>query len=166
MIDLSLMRQSLHIPFGEVLSSDPGFAEGAANLLQRYAFCRDYAELSRQMEDYLFNALYERLGPGMALPSKNGISRRFFVSDLPEAADAALFPLFFSLPPNAENYAVLHDFWLSSASFSAMRTLYLRYTRYLPYSEKIYIEHIVSENVPPHLLDEWLNPSISPNTSP
>ena len=162
MIDLSLMRNSLRIHFGEVLSSDPGFVEGAANLLQRYAPCRNYTDLSRQMEDYLFNALYERLGPGMALPSKNGVSRRFLVSDLPEAADAALFPLFFSLSPNAENYAALHDFWLSSASFSAMRTLYLRYTRYLPYSEKKYIERIVSENVPPYLLDEWLNPGIYP----
>ena len=162
MIDLNLVRQSLSIPFGEVLANDPGFAEGAANLLQRYASCRNYAELSRQMEDYLFNALYERLGPGMALPSKNGVSRRFLVSDLPEAADAALFPLFFSLPPNAENYVALHDFWLSSASFSAMRTLYLRYSRYLPYSEKIYIERIVSENIPPYLLNEWLNPGVFP----
>ena len=148
MVDLNLMRQSLRFLFGDTLANDPGFAEGAADLLHRYGFYRDYAGLSHQMEDYLFNALYDRLGPGMAVPQKQGGSRHFSVSDLPEAADEALFPLFFSLPSDTENYSVLHDFWLSSGSFSAMRALYLHFSHWLPYAEKAMIERIVSENIP------------------
>ena len=164
MIDLNLMRQSLRISFGDVLACDPGFAEGAASLLHRYSLYRDYAALSRRMEDFLFNALYDRLGPGMALPNTNGGSHRFLVSDLPEAADEALFPLFFCLPPEKENYSALHDYWLSSGSFSAMRTLYLHFSDQLPAAEKAMMERIIFENIPSFRREEWLHPDISDTT--
>ncbi len=167
MIDMILMRQSLRVSFGDALACDPGFSEGAAALLERYGLYRDYPALSRRMEDYLFNALYDRLGPGMALPDAPGGSRRFLVSDLPEAADEALFPFFYRLPPDEENYSSLHDFWLSSGSFSAMRALYLHFADRLPQAEKDVIERIVLENIPSFRREEWLQLGISgTNLSP
>lgn len=160
MIDLNLMRKSLRLHLGDELADDPGFAEGAVALLHRYAPYRRYADLSRLMEEYLFNALYERLGPGMTLSAKRGGAHRFLISDLPDMADQALFPLFFSLSSSEENYSALHDYWLSGGSFSAMRALYLHFSSRLPYAEKAMIERIISENISPDRRAEWFEPDL------
>ena len=79
------------------------------------------------MEDYLFNALYDRLGPGMTLRLEDGSVRRVLMADLPRLADEAMYPLFFSLKPWSVDYERLHSFWMESGSLSAMRALYLRF---------------------------------------
>lgn len=156
LISVEEVRNALRPRFGTVLTEDPGFSEGAADLLRRFAPYRDtFASLTAQMEDYLFNALYDRLGPGMTLRLDDGQEHRFMTSDLPVAADEALFPLFDALTPYSVNYDRLHTYWMDTGSFSAMRALYLNFSDFLPPQEIGVIERIVQENVPVRLQNIW-----------
>ena len=110
------------------------------------------------MEDYLFNALYDRLGPGMTLRLEDGSVRRVLMADLPRLADEAMYPLFFSLKPWSVDYERLHSFWMESGSLSAMRALYLRFYDFLPAQDRLLIERVARENIPPSRLEGWLNP--------
>lgn len=151
------VRDALRLRLGSAVAEYPGFSEGVLRILRGYVSSRDtFHDLSLRMEDYLFNALYDCLGPAMTLPLDGGMSRRFLMSELPAAADEALFPLFEALSPSAAQYARLHDYWMSSGSPSALRALLLNYRDYLPPEESALMERIIRENVPVALQDTWL----------
>ncbi len=157
MITAQAVRDALRGRFGSFLADDPGFFDGVLRVLRAYSPARDsFASLSLRMEDYLFNALYERLGPGMTCRLEDGSFRRFLLSDLPAAADEALFPLFVSLKPYSVSYDHLHRYWMESGSFSAMRALYRNYQEFLPAQERFLIERIVRENIPAPDQEAWL----------
>ena len=156
MITTKSVQKSLRPRFGSRISLDPGFAEGAAQLLRNGRSSRlPIPDLSRRMEDYLFNALYDRLGPGMNCPMDDGSFRRVSMTELPAAADEAMFPFFASLCPCALHYEQLHSYWMEAGSFSAMRALYLFFGDYLPAREAEIIERIVRENVPVSQQADW-----------
>ncbi len=156
MMERFSVQDALRSRLGSAVADDPGFAEGAVRLLRSWFPEREsLASLSLRMEDYLFNVLYELLGPGMMLHLGGGLSRRFQMSELPAAADEAMFPLFASLRPTQEHYALLHDYWMGSGSGSAMRALYLFFQKYLPPAESEMIERIVRENVPVPMQELW-----------
>ena len=158
MITPEKVQDALRIRLGSTLVDSPGFGEGAARVLRGWSSGREsFASLSRRMEDYLFNALYERLGPGMTLRLEGGIVRRFLMSELPEAADEAMFPLFDSLTPYSVHYDLLHAYWMESGSCAAMRALYLNFQEYLPLREREMIERIVRENIPVSRQDAWFS---------
>ena len=159
MISIRSLRESLRESFGSVLAEDPGFCEGLSAILRTFVPFQDSLEdLSRRVEDYLFNALYERLGPGMTLRREDGSPRRVMMSDLPMAADAALYPLFLSLRADGAHADLLRGFWMRSGSLSALRALYLRFGEFLSPGEMDLLERILRETVPPGLLEKWLRP--------
>ncbi len=148
MISAENVRRALYARFGSLLTADPGFVEGAASLLSSYASWREsFAALARRMEEYLFNAVYERTGPGMTYPMGDGTVRRLLMSDLPAAADEALFPLFAALVPSPAHLQQLRAYWMDSGSLSALRVLSLNYQPYLSPEEYRLIERVARENI-------------------
>lgn len=156
MIDAESLRLALRSDLGDVLTRDAGLTEGAAGLLRSFGAWRDdYADLARRMEEYLFNAVYDRVGPGMTFPLGDGTFRRLMMSDLPALADAALFPFFDSLSVTHDHFVRLHAYWMDAGSLSALRALYLNFSSLLSPQEASLIERIVRENVPPAQQNEW-----------
>lgn len=156
MIDGENVRLALRSSLGDVLTRDAALTEGAAGLLRSFgAWREDYADLARSMEEYLFNAIYERVGPGMTFPLGDGTFRRLMMADLPALADAALFPFFDALSVTEEHFIRLHAYWMNAGSLSALRALYLNFRPLLPPREASLIERIVRENIPPAQQNEW-----------
>ena len=158
MIDLRLMQETLRACFGSALAEDPAFVEGAARIL--CACCAeetDFGDASGRMEDYLFNSLYERLGPGMTLRLPGGGTRRVRMSEIPALADQCLYPLFASMPVRADAYDRIYAWWLKTGSLSAMRALLLRFRSLLPEQDQRMIERIVAENVPIDRQAAWFS---------
>lgn len=159
MISSALISDSLRPFLGSALADDPAFVGEIAGILRGYASWRDqFGDLSRRMEDQLFNSLYERLGPGMVVRTPEGGYRRILMSELPALAEEALFPLFASLQPYSVNYERLRSFWMESGSFSAMRALYFHFSDFLLPQEREAMERIARENLPPERLKVWLTP--------
>lgn len=149
MIDLGLMRETLRDCLGSVLAEDSSFFEGSVRILCSYVPGKDsFRDVSHRMEDYLFNALYDRLGPGMMLKQDDGVFRRIRLADLPMLADQAIYPLFACLKPWSVDYERVHSWWMESGSFSAMKALYFRFQDFLPSQERQLIERTVRENLP------------------
>ena len=156
MIDLGLMRKTLRDCFGSVLAEDSSFFDGAVRVLRSYAPGKDsFGDVSRRMEEYLFNALYDRLGPGMTLKQDDGLFRRIRLADLPVLADHALYPLFAGLKPWSVDYERVHAWWMESGSLSAMKALYFRFRDFLPAEDRLLIERIVRENLPADKQASW-----------
>ena len=66
MIESWHVREALRSRFGSALVDVPGIWDRAAALLQNYAPYRDtFSDLAARLEDVLFNAVYEQLGPSM-----------------------------------------------------------------------------------------------------
>ena len=160
-MDPLLVRNALRNCFGSSLAEDAAMAEGVSQVLDAFVPGREsFADLSRRMEDYLFNALYERLGPGMALRMKDGTTARIRLSDLPRLADEMLYPFFASLKPWSVHYERLHAWWMESGSFSAMRALYLHFSDFLPDQDRLLIERVVRENVPAARQAAWFDDTL------
>ncbi len=156
MVGSSLIRETFREMFGSALADDSSLIQGARQVFESYASWKDSpASLSLRMEEFLFNALYERLGPGMTCRMDDGTFRRVLMSDLPQLADQSLFPFFASMKRYSVNYEIIHAYWMESGSFSAMRALYLCYQDYLPSQEALWIEKIVRENLSPSLRERW-----------
>ncbi len=149
MVETRLVRDALRPRLGSAVVESPGFSEGAAALLSAWApYKESFQELRPRLEDYLFNALYDRLGPAMALRPDDGTRRRFPLSELGDAADDLLYALFISLKPWSVNYDRIHEYWISTGSLSAMRCLSLLYDSLLPEEEKRMIKTYLHENEP------------------
>ncbi len=147
MVDARQIREALRPRLGSAVVESPGFSEGAAALLSSWApYKESFHELLSRLEDYLFNALYDRLGPGMALRLDNGEQRRFPMSELGDAGDDLLGALFFSLKPWSVNYQRIHDYWIATGSPAAMRCLCRLYESDLPEEELALIEKYLHEN--------------------
>ncbi len=147
MTEVRLVRDALRPRLGSALVESPGFSEGACSLLNSWAPYREsFQELIPRLEDYLFNAMYDRLGPGMTLRTDSGSRRHFSMSELADAADDLLGALLFSLKPWSVNYQRIHDYWIATGSLSAMRCLYLQYEKELPAEEKQMIGKYLLEN--------------------
>jgi len=157
MIEPRQVREVLRSLFGSSLADDPGFAEGAAAVLRSYASYKDsFGSLASRMEDYLFNALYERLGPSMTARMDGGGIRRILTSELPGAADEVMGVFFDSLKVYSVNYDALHTYCMQTGSFSGFRTLLTRFGDLMPLSERRTIARMIRGSYPRERWEAWL----------
>lgn len=149
MIESGLVRDALLRCLGAALAEDASLVRGVAGVLEGYRPVRDtFAGLTKAMEEYLFNALYERLGPGMSFRGDDGARRRVLLSDLPLLADQMLFPLFASMKPWSVDYERLRTWFMESGSWAALFALLLVFQDFLAAQERLILERAVRENVP------------------
>ena len=110
MIEAWHVREALRSRFGSALVDQPGIWDRAASLLQHYAPYRDTFEgLAAQLEDVIFNTVYEQLGPSMGARMEDGSVRRIRSAEMKDAADDVMGVLFDSLKVYSVNYDALHE---------------------------------------------------------
>ena len=160
MIEAWHVREALRSRFGSALVDQPGIWDRAASLLQRYAPYRDTFEgLAAQLEDVIFNTVYEQLGPSMGARMEDGSVRRIRSAEMKDAADDVLGVLFESLKVYSVNYDALHAYCMETGSYAAMRVLYTRYQEFLPAEERKIIARIIRDSRPRVEWESWLNPA-------
>ena len=85
MIEAWHVREALRSRFGSALVDQPGIWDRTASLLQRYAPYKDtFESLAAQLEDSVFNAVYEQLGPSMGARMEDGSVRRIRSAEMRE----------------------------------------------------------------------------------
>ncbi|MBR2822973.1 MAG: hypothetical protein IKE24_04745 [Clostridia bacterium] len=157
MVQAELVRETLRRCFGGTLEKDEALLQGVCGLLNGYRPGKDtFSDMAGRMEDYLFNALYDRAGPGMSFLGDDGIRRRVRLADLPLWADQMLFPLFASLKPWSVDYERLRTWFMETGSWSAMFALLTVYSDFLPGQERRVLSRAVRENISPALWPENL----------
>lgn len=162
MIDRWHVREVLRPRFGSALMDSPGVTDTTAALLNAYASYKDtFASLADRIENALFNALYDRLGPSMTVRMDDGSTRRIRTAELKDAADDVMGLLFEQLKIYSVHYESLHAYCMESGSFSAMRVLYTRYREFLPEAERKIIARIVRDTHPQERWESWLDPEDS-----
>ena len=158
MIESWHIRETLHSRLGSSLVDEPGFADPLAVLLREYAPYKDtFADLASKVEDQLFNMLYERLGPSMSVRMSDGSSRRVRTAELKDAADDVMGVLFDELKVYSVSYEALQAYVMESGSFSAMKTLYLRYGDFMSPGEKQVLARVIQGARPDSFWRDWLN---------
>ena len=158
MIESWHVREALRPRFGSALADIPGIWDRVAVLLQSYAPYRDtFAGLAVRVEDAVFNAVYEQLGPSMGARMDDGTVRRIRSSEMKDAADDALGVLFDKLKVYSMNYDALHEYCMSTGSFAAMRVLYTRYSSFMSASERKILARIIRDSRPQEAWESWLN---------
>ena len=163
MIESWHVREILRSRFGSRLVDIPGIWDRTALLLQRYAPYRDtLAGLAANVEDLIFNAVYEQLGPSMGARMDDGSVRRILSDEMKDAADDVMFLLFDSLKVYSVNYESLHEYCLSTGSFSAMRVLYTRYAEFMSPSERKILARVIRDSRPRSAWEGWLDPEDIP----
>ncbi len=146
-MDAGQICEALRPRFGSAVVDSPGFGEELLPLLLFWApYKCSFADLASALEDRIFKALYDRLGPGMAVRTEQGSFRRVPLSELSDAADDVLGVLFEALKPYSVNYDALHSYWVATGSYQAMRVLLLRYSSFLPDREEEYLRKLVRES--------------------
>lgn len=159
MIESWHVREVLRSRFGSALVDIPGIWDRTASLLQNYAPYKDtFADLASRIEDALFNAVYEQLGPSMGAHMDSGTIRRIRTSELKDAADDVMGLLFEQLKPYSVTYDLLHDYCMSAGSFAAMRVLYSRFPEFMPPSERKIIARIIRDSRPRAEWESLLDP--------
>ena len=160
MIESWHVREALRSRLGSSLVDEPGFADPLAALLREYAPYKDtFKDLAVRIEDKLFNMLYERLGPSMSVRMSDGSSRRVRTSELRDAADDVMGILFDDLKAYSVNYEALQAYAMETGSFSAMRTLYLRYSDLMSPGERHVLARVIQGARPASDWKDWLNSS-------
>ena len=160
MISVLQVQMALRPVLGTSLVSDPGFGRRVAAILQGWFPGRlSLEETAAQVEDALFNELYERLGPSMTLRAEDGSSHRIRMADLPDLADECMGVLFDSLRVTPAHYDLLHAYCMKSGSFAGLRTLYLHFQEQTPPGERKIIARILRDNYPAARWQSWLNPA-------
>lgn len=155
MIEAWHVREVLRSRFGSELVDRPGIWDRTASLLQRYAPYRDTFEaLAVQLEDAIFNAVYEQLGPSMGARMEDGSVRRIRTAELKEAADDVLGLLFDRLKVYSVNYEAIHAYCMATGSFSALRVLYTRYADFMPPAERKIIARVIRDSRP---REQWVD---------
>lgn len=158
MIESWHIRETLRSRLGSSLVDEPGFTDPLAVLLREYAPYKDtFADLASKVEDQLFNMLYERLGPSMSVRMSDGSSRRVRTAELKDAADDVMGVLFDELKVYSVSYEALQAYVMESGSFSAMRTLYLRYGDFMSPGEKQVLARVIQGARPDSYWRDWLN---------
>lgn len=159
MIESWHVREALRSRFGSALVDVPGIWDRAAALLQNYAPYRDtFSDLAARLEDVLFNAVYEMLGPSMGAQMDNGVVRRIRSAELKDAADDVMGVLFDNLRVYSVTYDSLHEYCMTTGSFAAMRVLYSRYAEFMPASERKILARIIRDSRPRSEWETWLDP--------
>ena len=157
MIESWHIREVLRNRLGSSLVDEPGFADPLADLLRSYASYKDtFAGMAARIEDTLFNMLYNRLGPTMSVRMNDGSLRRIRTSELKDAADDVMGVLFSQLKVYSVNYDALQAYVLETGSFSAMKTLYTRFTDCMTANEKQLMARIIRNARPRAEWEEWL----------
>ena len=163
MIESWHVREALRFRLGSALVDIPGIWDRTTALLRDYAPYRDtFADLAVRLEDAVFNAVYEQLGPSMGAQMDDGTVRRIRTSELKDAADDVLGVLFDQLKVYSVNYDALHDYCMSSGSFAAMRVLYTRYAEFMPASERRILARIIRDSRPRNVWENLLDPEDLP----
>ena len=167
MIESWHVREALRYRFGSALVDIPGIWDRTAAILNGYAPYRDtFADLAARLEDAVFNAVYEQLGPSMGAQMDNGAVRRIRTAELRDAADDVLGVLFDRLKVYSVTYDALHDYCMSAGSFSAMRVLYSRYADFMPASERRILARIIRDSRPREVWENLLDPEDLPPAAP
>ena len=163
MIEAWHVREALRSRFGSALVDQPGIWDRTASLLQRYAPYRDTFEgLAAQLEDVIFNTVYEQLGPSMGARMEDGSVRRLRSAEMKDAADDVMGVLFDSLKVYSVNYDALHEYCMKTGSFSAMRVLYTRYREFMPPEERKIVARVIRDTRPRNQWENWLDPEDRP----
>ena len=163
MIESWHVREALRSRFGSALVDIPGIWDRAAALLQKYAPYRDtFADLASRLEDVLFNSVYEQLGPSMGAQMEDETVRRIRSAEMVDAADDVMGVLFDQLKVYSVTYDSLHDYCMSTGSFSAMRVLYTRYAEFMPAPERRILARVIRDSRPRTDWENWLDPEDIP----
>ena len=163
MIEPWHVREALRFRFGSALADTPGIWDRTAAVLQNYAPYKDtFDGLAARLEDTIFNAVYEQLGPSMGARMDDGTVRRIRTSELADAADDALGVLFDRLKVYSVTYEALHEYCMSTGSFAALRVLYTRYAGFMPGSERRIMARIIRDSRPRPEWENWLDPEDIP----
>lgn len=158
MIESWHIREVLRGRLGSSLVDEPGFSDPLARILCSYLSYKDtYASLASRVEDELFNMLYNRFGPAMTVRMNDGSFRRIHTSELKDAADDVMGVFFDQLKVYSVSYDALHTYVMESGSFSAMRTLYIRFGEFMTSDEKKLLARYICEARPRSEWEDWIN---------
>lgn len=157
MIESWHIREVLRSRLGSSLVDEPGFSDPLADLLRSYASYKDtFSSLASRVEDTLFNMLYNRLGPSMSVRMNDGSSRRVHTCELKDAADDVMGVLFESLKVYSVSFNTLQTYAMESGSFSAMRTLWIRFGDFMTPEEKTILARVIRNARPRSEWKDWL----------
>ena len=163
MIEAWHVREALRSRFGSALVDQPGIWDRTASLLQRYAPYRDTFEgLAVQLEDAVFNAVYEQLGPSMSARMEDGSVRRIRSAEMKDAADDVMGVLFSHLKVYSVNYDALHAYCMATGSFAALKVLYTRYRDFVTPEDRRIMARVIRDARPRVEWEEWLDPEDRP----
>ena len=159
MIESWHVREVLRPRFGSALVDIPGIWDRTAALLQGYAPYKDtFADLAARLEDTLFNAVYEQLGPSMGAQMEDGSLRRIRSAEFRDAADDVMGLLFEGLKVYSVTYDSLREYFLATGSFAAMRVLYTRYGEFMPPADRRILARIIRDSRPRDVWESFLDP--------
>ena len=159
MIESWHVREALRSRFGSALVDRPGIWDKTASLLQNYAPYRDSFEgLAAKVEDAVFNAVYEQLGPSMGAMMEDGSVRRIRAAEMKDAADDVMGVLFDSLKVYSVTYDALHAYCMATGSFSALRALYTRFGEFVAPADRRIIARIIRDTRPRSDWESFLDP--------
>jgi len=159
MIEAWHVREALRSRFGSALVDQPGIWDRTAALLQNYAPYRDTFEaLAARVEDAVFNAVYEQLGPSMGAVMDDGSTRRLRSSEMKDAADDVMGVLFDHLKVYSVTYNALYAYCMSTGSFAALRVLYTRYADFVSPSDRKIMARIIRDTRPRRDWESFLSP--------
>ena len=157
-IEAGQIQEALRLRFGSALTGNSSIFEPAAELLRQYSpHHLTFHQLAVQLEEVLFNILYEQLGPGMSVLLDDGTRRRVRMAELPEAVDDVMGVLFDSLSVYSVSCEALRDYSMETGSFSAMRCLYLHYADLMSPEERRVLARVIRGSFPPDRWRSWLN---------
>ena len=163
MIDAWQVGNALRARLGSSLADEPGIWDRTVSVLHGFAPYRDtFAGLADRVENALFNSVYEHLGPSMSARMDDGTIRRIRMPEWKDAADDVMGVLFDNLNVYSVTYESLHDYCMSTGSFSAMRVLYTRYREFMPASERKIMARIIRDARPRSCWENWLDPEDIP----
>lgn len=149
MIEARQLQEALCPRLGTGLACAPGFTDAALALLRGFSWPRDSFEaLAAALEQALFNAIYERLGPGMSARMDDGSYRRIKLAEMPDAADDVMGVLFDALKVYSVHCDAIYAYCMKTGSFSAMRCLYLRYEALMSPEERQTLARIIRGSFP------------------
>ena len=131
------VRDALRPHLGSDVVEHTTLCDGALRVLLRYAPYRDTLDmLSKRVESYLFDTLYDYLGDSMTVLLDNGQLVRIHMRELPMLADEVMGVLFRSMQVYSITYEKLRDYAMRSGSLCAMRTLRERFGSFLSPEER------------------------------
>ncbi len=159
MIESWHVREALRSRFGSALVDQPGIWDKTASLLQNYAPYHDTFEgLAAKVEDAVFNAVYEQLGPSMGAVMEDGSVRRIRAAEMKDAADDVMGVLFDNLKVYSVTYDALHAYCMATGSFAALRVLYTRFGEFVTPADRRIMARVIRDTRPRSDWEAFLDP--------